>query len=469
MKKVAVSILVFMLAFSLLYADEETRYDFKSLLSSVERNNTDIRKADQAIAESHYDTLDAKGAYTPTIDLLISGTYMANPTLGPITINPNDIKGLPSIAQTIFTEPLDISMKMDNNRVQGQLTITQPIYTWGKISNAVKLYERAEGLRTMERDDKLDQKETELRTRLDALYWMGSLYTLLDEIEESADRLIAIAESGAENGMLLEEDVLDAKIQKSQVALSRRELDSQYDSVIEGLRTLTGIQDLSADMIDYTPDESLYDSILSMDIDTIKAMAVSPQSLPLQMLRGLEDVQDYRKKIAKGSIYGLPDIALQATASYGGVIDSNWLDSDTWGVNLTLALSTTLWDGGKKLNDIKRAESAKTSASIDYEAAVRAIEENAVSAYNEAMISRERISYLEAKDELYDAKLSKEERRLELGSSSESDLIQLKLEALENESELVSERIKLSASINTILYLTDSGSREPLITDGTAE
>lgn len=469
MKKVAVSILVFMLAFSLLYADEETRYDFKSLLSSVERNNTDIRKADQAIAESHYDTLDAKGAYTPTIDLLISGTYMANPTLGPITINPNDIKGLPSIAQTIFTEPLDISMKMDNNRVQGQLTITQPIYTWGKISNAVKLYERAEGLRTMERDDKLDQKETELRTRLDALYWMGSLYTLLDEIEESADRLIAIAESGAENGMLLEEDVLDAKIQKSQVALSRRELDSQYDSVIEGLRTLTGIQDLSADMIDYTPDESLYDSILSMDIDTIKAMAVSPQSLPLQMLRGLEDVQDYRKKIAKGSIYGLPDIALQATASYGGVIDSNWLDSDTWGVNLTLALSTTLWDGGKKLNDIKRAESAKTSASIDYEAAVRAIEENAVSAYNEAMISRERISYLEAKDELYDAKLCKEERRLELGSSSESDLIQLKLEALENESELVSERIKLSASINTILYLTDSGSREPLITDGTAE
>lgn len=469
MKKVAVSILVFMLAFSLLYADEETRYDFKSLLSSVERNNTDIRKADQAIAESHYDTLDAKGAYTPTIDLLISGTYMANPTLGPITINPNDIKGLPSIAQTIFTEPFDISMKMDNNRVQGQLTITQPIYTWGKISNAVKLYERAEGLRTMERDDKLDQKETELRTRLDALYWMGSLYTLLDEIEESADRLIAIAESGAENGMLLEEDVLDAKIQKSQVALSRRELDSQYDSVIEGLRTLTGIQDLSADMIDYTPDESLYDSILSMDIDTIKAMAVSPQSLPLQMLRGLEDVQDYRKKIAKGSIYGLPDIALQATASYGGVIDSNWLDSDTWGVNLTLALSTTLWDSGKKLNDIKRAESAKTSASIDYEAAVRAIEENAVSAYNEAMISRERISYLEAKDELYDAKLCKEERRLELGSSSESDLIQLKLEALENESELVSERIKLSASINTILYLTDSGSREPLITDGTAE
>ena len=469
MKKVAVSILVFMLVFSLLYADEETRYDFRSLLSSVERNNTDIRKADQAIAESHYDTLDAKGAYTPTIDLLISGTYMANPTLGPITINPNDIKGLPSIAQTIFTEPLDISMKMDNNRVQGQLTITQPIYTWGKISNAVKLYERAEGLRTMERDDKLDQKETELRTRLDALYWMGSLYTLLDEIEESADRLIAIAESGAENGMLLEEDVLDAKIQKSQVALSRRELDSQYDSVIEGLRTLTGIQDLSADMIDYTPDESLYDSILSMDIDTIKAMAVSPQSLPLQMLRGLEDVQDYRKKIAKGSIYGLPDIALQATASYGGVIDSNWLDSDTWGVNLTLALSTTLWDGGKKLNDIKRAESGKTSASIDYEAAVRAIEENAVSAYNEAMISRERISYLEAKDELYDAKLCKEERRLELGSSSESDLIQLKLEALENESELVSERIKLSASINTILYLTDSGSREPLITDGTAE
>ena len=437
------------------------------LMSAIETSNTDIRKSDQAILESHYDTLDAKGAYTPTIDLLLTGTYMANPSLGPIKVSPSDVKGLPDIMASVWTDPIDVSMKMDNNRVQGQLTLTQPIYTWGKISNAVKLYETVESLRTMERNDKLDQKETELRTRLDALYWMGEIYDLLDSIDETADRLISIAETGKENGMLLEEDVLDAKIQQRQSDVARRELDSQYSAVIEGLRTLTRIPDLSPDMIDYTPDTSLYDSILSMDPEEIKSMAVSPDSLPLRMLSGMGDVQEYRKNIAKGSIYGLPDIALQVSASYGGVIDSNWLDSDTWGVNITLALTTNLWDGGKKLNDIKRAESGIKSAELDYEAAVRTIEENSVSAYNEAMLSMEKIEYLEAKADLNDSKIAKEERRLELGTSSESDVLTMKLDSLQNESELLSERIKLSASVSTLMYLTSSGMNQPLITDGT--
>ena len=185
------------------------------------------------------------------------------------------------------------------------------------------------------------------------------------------------------------------------------------------------------------------------------------------MLSGMGDVQEYRKNIAKGSIYGLPDIALQVSASYGGVIDSNWLDSDTWGVNITLALTTNLWDGGKKLNDIKRAESGIKSAELDYEAAVRTIEENAVSAYNEAMLSMEKIEYLEAKADLNDSKIAKEERRLELGTSSESDVLTMKLDSLQNESELLSERIKLSASVSTLMYLTSSGMNQPLITDGT--
>ena len=130
-------------------------------------------------------------------------------------------------------------------------------------------------------------------------------------------------------------------------------------------------------------------------------------------------------------------------------------------------LTTNLWDGGKKLNDIKRAESGIKSAELDYEAAVRTIEENAVSAYNEAMLSMEKIEYLEAKADLNDSKIAKEERRLELGTSSESDVLTMKLDSLQNESELLSERIKLSASLSTLMYLTSSGMNQPLITDGT--
>ena len=183
-------------------------------------------------------------------------------------------------------------------------------------------------------------------------------------------------------------------------------------------------------MIDYTPDTSLYDSILSMDPEEIKSMAVSPDSLPLRMLSGMSDVQEYRKNIAKGSIYGLPDIALQVRASYGGVIDSNWLDSDTWGVNITLALTTNLWDGGKKLNDIKRADHDAASASIDYDSAVRTIEETVSTTYAAAELSKEKIAYGEMKLDLDELKADKERNAFSIGSSSESNVIQAELQVI---------------------------------------
>lgn len=460
-------ILVFLLP---LWSAEDVRYTIDDLIVQMEAGNADLLKSDQEVIKAHLDTSDAKGGYTPTVDLLLTGTFMANPTLGPIKVNPNDIKGLPDIVSQIWTDPLDVSMDMGNNMVQGQLTVTQPIFTWGKLSNAVKLYETVEGLRRMERTDKENQLIAELRSRLDALFYMDMIYPLLISIEETADRLIAIAESAAEEGVLLEEDVLDARIQKQQVVLSRREIDSQYSSVLEGLRTLTGLGDLTMDQVDYTPDEEMINEILSLSLEELTAAATSPSLLTLQMAKGMETVQGYITDIAKGSIYGKPDIALQLSASYGGSIDSNWLDGDTWGLNITLALSTTLWDGGKKMSDVKRAASDALSASIDYSAAVRMIEENVASAYSSAMLSRDKIEYSLLKEASDSAKADRAEERMKIGTASESDVLASRLAVLQSRIETITERISLSQSAYTLMYLTAfDPSRVPVINDGMAK
>lgn len=460
-------ILVFLLP---LWSAEDVRYTIDDLIVQMEAGNADLLKSDQEVIKAHLDTSDAKGGYTPTVDLLLTGTFMANPTLGPIKVNPNDIKGLPDIVSQIWTDPLDVSMDMGNNMVQGQLTVTQPIFTWGKLSNAVKLYETVEGLRRMERTDKENQLIAELRSRLDALFYMDMIYPLLTSIEETADRLIAIAESAAEEGVLLEEDVLDARIQKQQVVLSRREIDSQYSSVLEGLRTLTGLSDLTMDQVDYTPDEEMIDGILSLSLEELTAAATSPSLLTLQMAKGMETVQGYITDIAKGSIYGKPDIALQLSASYGGSIDSNWLDGDTWGLNITLALSTTLWDGGKKMSDVKRAASDALSASIDYSSAVRMIEENVASAYSSAMLSRDKIEYSLLKEASESAKADRAEERMKIGTASESDVLASRLAVLQSQIETITERISLSQSAYTLMYLTAfDPSRVPVINDGMAK
>ena len=489
MKKLLILLLV-IVSIAPLSASEGEKYTLPDLIKAMEAGNADLLKAGENIAKAALDTKDAKGAYTPTIDLLVSGTYMANPSLGNVTINPDEIKigdnnlsdmvgligdsGLlppeySGVIEGLLDDPITVPMNMGNNRIQGQITLTQPIFTWGKLSNAVKLFEKVESLRSMERSDKENQLIAELRSRLDALYYINEIFPLLDEIEKKADNLISIAESAEEAGVMLSEDVLDAQIQKQQASISRKELEIQYDSVLEALRTLVGIDDLEAEDIIYTPDESLADKVLSYGKDSLSQMATDPSRLPLLMLSGMEDVQKYTKKIAEGGIYGKPDLALQVAASYGGTIKSSGWD-DNWGLNITLALSTTLWDGGKKMNDIKRAESDIISASIDYENAVRTITESVNTAYNQAELSKEKLSFAEMKRDADSLKAEREKTSLSLGSSSQSDVLQKEMQVLQDEIEIVSEKITLSQSVNTLLYLTAmDASRLPAITDGMAE
>lgn len=449
-----------------LSATEGEKYTLSSLITAMETGNAELLKSDQEILKAALDTKDAKGGYTPTIDLLVSGTFMANPMLGPITMDPDDIEGLPAIVGSLFTDPVTVSMDMGNNRIQGQLTLTQPIYTWGKLSNAVKLFETVESIRAMERTDKESQLIVQLKSMLDALYYMDTIFPLLDEVEAKADELIVIAESAEEAGAMLESDVLDARIQKQQTAISRKELEMQYSSVLESLRTLTGISNLTMDKISYIPDEDIADKILSYSEEELLELAVDPARLPLQMLSSMEEVQEYTGKIAKGSIYGKPDIALQVSASYGGTIKpSSW--EDTWGVNITVALSTTLWDGGKKMNDIKRAESGLASASIDYDSAVRTISANVSSSYMQAFLSREKIAYAELKRDADELKAEQERTGLALGSSSQSSVLQAELAVIQDEIEAATEHITLSQSVYTLMYLTAMDpDRLPLITDG---
>ena len=479
MKKLLILLLV-IVSIAPLSASEGEKYTLPDLIKALEAGNADLLKAGENIAKAALDTKDAKGAYTPTIDLLVSGTYMANPSLGNVTINPDEIKigdnnlsdmvgligdsGLlppeySGVIEGLLDDPITVPMNMGNNRIQGQITLTQPIFTWGKLSNAVKLFEKVESLRSMERSDKENQLIAELRSRLDALYYINEIFPLLDEIEKKADNLISIAESAEEAGVMLSEDVLDAQIQKQQASISRKELEIQYESVLEAFRTLVGIDDLEAEDIIYTPDESLADKVLSYGKDSLSQMATDSSRLPLLMLSGMEDVQKYTKKIAEGGIYGKPDLALQVAASYGGTIKSSGWD-DNWGLNITLALSTTLWE----------AESDIISASIDYENAVRTIAESVNTAYNQAELSKEKLSFAEMKRDADSLKAEREKTSLSLGSSSQSDVLQKEMQVLQDEIEIVSEKITLSQSVNTLLYLTAmDASRLPVITDGMTE
>ena len=471
MKRLLLIITIVLFLVSSVFAEKGNKYGFNDLVQSMNANNTKVRKADEEVIQARLDRKDAEAGYQPTIELMLMGMYMANPIIDEITINTNDI--LLQMGMSPLPQSYDLTLfdGIDNMFYNASISITQPLLTWGKIINSVNLFKSVESAREMQRRDLGNQLITELKARLAALSYLAEIEDSLNQIIAVSDELVSLAEKGGEEGMILEEDVLDARMQAGEASVSLKEIEKQKTMLVDGLRVLTGIPDLEPEEIVYEVDESEFDAVLSSSLESLVALATAPSAPALQMLGKSGEAMEYAKKIANASMYGVPDIGLQLSLNYGGtrfpLFEKGWSGEDDWGLNVTVAFKTTLWDGGKILNNVKRAESQIRSNDIDMDSAVETLTTNVTDAYTSAELSAAKIGYQEIKLENAKLKAEREKLRFEAGSSSRSDILQNELERLQDEIDLVSEKINLAQNCYTICYLTGrTSSSLPLITDG---
>ena len=448
-------------------------YSLDALIGAMEVNNAELWKADESVAQSLLDVKDAKAAYQPTVELTLMGMYMPNPLIDDITINTNDI--LAQIGRPPLPQGYDLTLYdgMESTYYNASLSVTQPLITWGKITNSVRLYEAVAQARALQRDDKERQLIAELKARLSALYLIDQSESLLDETSEVSSALVDLARSGEEEGMVLGSDVLDAQIEAKQADISKKELLGQKASILQGVRTLTGLDDLEWEDISYEPDHGDVTALLSYSADALVELATDPSSPSLQMLSRSREALEYGRKIAGASMYGIPDLALQLSASYGGsrfpFVEKNWSRKDDWNLMITVAFKTTLWNGGKVLNNIDRMESQIAANDADYDAAVDALAAAVVDAYSAMDLSNAKIGYQEMKVENERKNVEDAQMRKELGSASDSDILSARLSLLEEEILLITEKMSLFQDCYTLYYLTGlDPERLPLITDGMA-
>ena len=163
----------------------------KDLSSSMLASNPEIRKAREEVAKAQLDVKDAKGGYSPTIDLTVTGSYIANP-IDPIRINLGDY--IDTSMYGIRNDYITLYEGQENMYYQFSLSMTQPIFTWGKITNAVKLYQTVYEARLLQLDDAMDKAQTELCTRVAALHYLLEIQNLLEKQTEIASRLTVLAD-----------------------------------------------------------------------------------------------------------------------------------------------------------------------------------------------------------------------------------------------------------------------------------
>ena len=130
-------------------ADVETPvtnlYNLEDLLSATHMNHPELLKLQEEYKRSLLDVKDAWWSLGPTVDLQASGNYMLNPPLGAMYINTDDIINAiqwNGVKPRNSGQRIKIYDGMENTLYNFELTLTQPVFTWGKITNAIKLYKQ---------------------------------------------------------------------------------------------------------------------------------------------------------------------------------------------------------------------------------------------------------------------------------------------------------------------------------------
>ena len=440
--------------------EDGTASTIEGLKVSMDSNNAQLVKARQTYIQSLLDVKNAKANYQPTIELLLTSTYMPNPPIGKTTISVDELSSqlgvvIPGAAAGEYVTLYD---GMKNIYYNAGLSITQPLFTWGKIPNAVKLYTQVAQIRALAIEDTYNQLTAQLKARVSALKYMDDILVLLDQTKDTADELVQVSQDAYDNGMILKQDVSKAKISAMEIDVTRQEIMKEYRTNLQELRTLTGNEDLNAEDIDYSVNEDEIQAIVAIDHDELYAMATRASSEPLTMLRKQTQALQLKKKIAQDSLYWKPDLALQVSLSYGGsafpLVETNWYRADDYGLYLTLAVKSTVWDGGKKLNDVSYAQSEILGSIADYDAAVDQLQSVAEENIAAAELAQAKIEYLELKLEESQDRLELLERQFAVGYISKTDVLSQQIEVYTNQMNLIKEKISLAQAAYTLAYVT---------------
>ena len=438
-------------------------YNLEDLLSATQMNHPELLKLQEEYKRSLLDVKDAWWSLGPTVDLQASGTYMLNPPLGAMYINTDDIINAiqwNGVKPRNSGQRIKIYDGMENTLYNFELTLTQPVFTWGKITNAIKLYKQVSEIKLSQITQQTAQLETELKTRLISLYYLNKILEIIDEEETYTDRMVEVSENAEKVGMLLHQDVVDAKIQAKELEIAKQDLLEQINDQLLELKRTSGIELLSLDDInfDFVADlEKGFTSLMEKDPSELESQALSGNQSSIKILTQLEGVSQTAEKIARGYENWKPDLALQMSGGYSGsrfpLFEPNWRRKNDYSLNISIGLKATIWDGGKKVRDVSRKVSESETAQINKANARSTISKTFNSQWNAAQVCKMKIEYQELKIESAAAKISQKEQIYESGYGSETDVLSAKIERCNAQIEKEKQALTRAAACLTIEYL----------------
>ncbi len=454
MKKLFFVLSVLLLSFSLFASG---LYTTGNLLALMEENNTEVKKARESVQKAYLDIQDAKGSYCPSVDLTLSGSYIANP-MEAIRINPSDYVNMPGVVSSDY---ITLYKGQESTYYQFKVELIQPLYTSGKLSNAVKLANEAYEARILDLQRTIEDNSVKVKAQCAALHYLNELYAVVDETSSLSERLVELSLSAFENGMMIESEYKTIVAKARATDSAKAQILSQIIALEANIGSLCGLEDFSSSSLVFNEEEleALYEEIDSYSYGELKDLSVSERRTVLRLLKKMEEISLAARNFASAKISWKPDVALVVDFDYTGsrfpLIEKDWYRQDDWSGTVTVAIKTTLFDAGASSRDLSRAVSDMAEAEIDSSQARSQILTTLAENYGTYISSASDADYQNSLYESYQSTLTNKKTLMDSGYGSESDYIQSQIDLSSCKADLIRANMNRAVAAYTISYLCD--------------
>jgi outer membrane protein len=348
------------------------------------------RATQRALDETY---VQARSGYRPTLSLSSQANYLQTRTPGGAQRVDINGDGIPDVIGTGVQE---------NNTGSLSLSLTQPIYTGGRVSAAVSAAEAdilqgRENLRRVEQQvlGAVVQAYVDVRRDQEALrIQQENLQVLQRQLEESRARF--------DVGEITRTDVAQSE---ARLAASQSQLQSaQAQLAISRANYAAAVGQNPGELAPEPPLAPL----LPADVD--RAFDTAESDSPL--IRGAEyAAQASRARLAGARAERMPQVGLRGSWGYNG--ETRHLDTDTWSQNITASAVVTipLFTGGLASSRIRQQVERNTADRIGIETARRSVMQTLTQGWNQLIASRATIA--SAAEQVRAAKIAAEGTRQE--------------------------------------------------------
>ncbi|NMC67320.1 MAG: TolC family protein [Spirochaetales bacterium] len=369
-------ILIYLIIFLVFFSfDNQHNYNLQGLIDYALANNSEIEQLDLNIKKAEFDLSIAKAKKYPSISLSVSLSYLTNP-IGPISITAGQFGSISTSNGDILIPPEDmiIYQGMENTLYQFKITIDQPIFTWGKIDNAIEVYKLLVEVEKLKKIEKIDEIKTKIKIYYHSLYYLEKILQTLNLQREIVERIVNISKQSYENGFITYSDYLQAIVSQKEFEFNFTRVEGERKKAINDLKAILNFPLEKELKIDYSEfEEKLREQkVIFYNIPENLWQFALENNLQLKQLEIFKKVVEKQFEIINASSYLKPDIGLRIEVSYYGprfpLIETGWFTQDDYNITISLGISTPIFDAGSLEAKIKQAknEIAKILMQIDY-------------------------------------------------------------------------------------------------------